>query len=136
MQFSGDEGGKVSAIQSLDEALNQVAPPAPEVGEVTELVAELEQDGKYLIASGYANESIKTRNLGMRVIRAATLLSQQAASAPAVVPVAVADDRDPECVARWPECVPDGYDPRCCRFPKSCSCAHAIPLPQAGEVEG
>ena len=32
------------------------------------------------------------------------------------------DGRDPECVARWPECFDGGYDPRCCRFPKSCSC--------------
>lgn len=27
-----------------------------------------------------------------------------------------------ECVERWPECHEGGYDPRCCRFPKSCSC--------------
>lgn len=26
------------------------------------------------------------------------------------------------CVEAWPECVSSGYDPRCCRFPKSCSC--------------
>lgn len=26
------------------------------------------------------------------------------------------------CVERWPECEDSGYDPRCCRFPKSCSC--------------
>lgn len=34
----------------------------------------------------------------------------------------VADGRDIECVAAWPECQSGGYDPRCCRFPKSCSC--------------
>lgn len=33
-----------------------------------------------------------------------------------------ADDRDPECVQAWPGCFSGGYDPRCCRFPKSCSC--------------
>jgi regulator of replication initiation timing len=33
----------------------------------------------------------------------------------------VIDDRDPECVAKWPECESCLYDPRCCRFPKSCS---------------
>jgi hypothetical protein len=33
-----------------------------------------------------------------------------------------ADGRDPECVQRWPECEDGAYDPRCCRFPKSCSC--------------
>jgi hypothetical protein len=32
------------------------------------------------------------------------------------------DDREPTCVAKWPECHVGGYDPRCCRFPKSCSC--------------
>lgn len=26
------------------------------------------------------------------------------------------------CVERWPECEEGTYDPRCCRFPKSCSC--------------
>lgn len=25
------------------------------------------------------------------------------------------------CVENWPECWTGGYDPRCCRFPKSCS---------------
>jgi hypothetical protein len=35
---------------------------------------------------------------------------------------AMPDSRDPECVKKWPECESGGYDPRCCRFPKSCSC--------------
>jgi hypothetical protein len=26
------------------------------------------------------------------------------------------------CVENWPDCWDGGYDPRCCRFPKSCSC--------------
>jgi hypothetical protein len=26
------------------------------------------------------------------------------------------------CVDNWPECESSMYDPRCCRFPKSCSC--------------
>lgn len=30
--------------------------------------------------------------------------------------------RNPHCVENWPECYSGGYDPRCCRFPKSCSC--------------
>lgn len=29
--------------------------------------------------------------------------------------------RDPQCVERWPACGTGLYDPRCCRFPKSCS---------------
>ena len=37
--------------------------------------------------------------------------------------------RDPECVAKWPDCYEDGYDPRCCRFPKSCRCSVYQPLP-------
>lgn len=39
--------------------------------------------------------------------------------------VAATDRRSPECVARWPECESGAYDPRCCRFPKSCSCERA-----------
>lgn len=27
-----------------------------------------------------------------------------------------------ECVEAWPDCETGEYDPRCCRFPKSCSC--------------
>lgn len=44
------------------------------------------------------------------------------------------DGRDPECVKQWPDCFDGGYDPRCCRFPKSCSCGPRH-LPQP-EVEG
>lgn len=32
------------------------------------------------------------------------------------------DERDPSCVEKWPECYSGGYNPACCRFPKSCSC--------------
>ena len=103
------------------------APPVPEPGEVGELVEFLQRHG--------AVQEAADTHWAKPLLRAATLLQQLSAPAPVVVPVAVADDRDPECVERWPECVPDGYDPRCCRFPKSCSCAYAIPLPQAGEGE-
>jgi hypothetical protein len=64
------------------------APPAPEPGEVGELVAYLQDHGTWLIQSGYANASIEARDLGIRVFRAATLLRQLSAPAPAVVPVA------------------------------------------------
>ncbi len=44
-------------------------------------------------------------------------------------------ERDPECVASWPDCYEGGYDPRCCRFPKSCSCSvrrsQPGPIPEA-----
>lgn len=45
------------------------------------------------------------------------------------------DDRDPVCVERWPECDEGLYDPRCCRFPKSCSCTIRVdrePQPSDG----
>jgi hypothetical protein len=32
-----------------------------------------------------------------------------------------APERDPACVERWSACDFGLYDPRCCRFPKSCS---------------
>ena len=32
------------------------------------------------------------------------------------------DQRSPECVKAWPDCVDGDYNPACCRFPKSCSC--------------
>lgn len=38
-------------------------------------------------------------------------------------------DRDPACVERWPECEVGAHDPRCCRFPKSCSC-EAVSAPE------
>ena len=34
------------------------------------------------------------------------------------------------CVDNWPECHSGEYDPRCCRFPKSCSCTE-----EAGPAE-
>lgn len=54
--------------------------------------------------------------------RAAALLRQSA-------PVAVPDTRSPECVAAWPDCCDGMYDPRCCRFPKPCSCEISPPPP-------
>lgn len=37
---------------------------------------------------------------------------------------------DPSCAARWWSCTLGEYDPRCCRFPKSCS-----PLISQSELE-
>jgi hypothetical protein len=53
----------------------------------------------------------------------------------AAVPVAAADGRDPVCVAQWPDCRDGAYDPRCCRFPKSCSCGPLQQPAAAGEVQ-
>ncbi len=43
---------------------------------------------------------------------------------PGMVPgqLAKQDLRSPDCIKQWPECESGAYDPRCCRFPKSCSC--------------
>jgi len=43
--------------------------------DVQSLAIQLEHDGKYLIASAMAHECPKTRDLAIRVIRAATLLA-------------------------------------------------------------
>lgn len=34
----------------------------------------------------------------------------------------MSNNRLPICIEAWPECEDGKYDPRCCRFPKSCSC--------------
>jgi len=34
------------------------------------------------------------------------------------------------CVEAWPECESFGYDPRCCRFPKSCSAEAGPDVPE------
>lgn len=44
------------------------------------------------------------------------------------------DERHAACVAEWPECSSGDYDPRCCRFPKSCS-AGSFRWVSAGEGE-
>lgn len=46
------------------------------------------------------------------------------------------DPRKPECVERWPECESFLYDPRCCRFPKSCSAGSSAPQVGADDVAG
>ena len=80
--------------------------PAPEPGEVDpdhanrlgtivpsdtkELAVQLDRDGVRLIEIGYANESLLTRDTGIRVVRAATLLQQQFTELAALRGVAVA----------------------------------------------
>jgi hypothetical protein len=40
------------------------------------------------------------------------------------------------CVENWPECESGMYDPRCCRFPKSCSCmSYDLELVEESELE-
>jgi hypothetical protein len=104
----------------------QPAPPA--AGEVGELVSD-----HPAFAAWLAREMPPGTIIGdpywwaPRIARrAADLLEQRH---PTPVPVAErlpgagdVDGRDPECVQRWSECEDGAYDPRCCRFPKSCSC--------------
>ncbi|WP_295102943.1 hypothetical protein [uncultured Microbacterium sp.] len=49
-------------------------------------------------------------------------------------PMALVDERDAECVKAWPSCHDFGYDPACCRFPKSCSAGEVrlVPVKQEG----
>lgn len=49
---------------------------------------------------------------------------------PEAVSTALVDERDPQCVKAWPGCHSFGFDPKCCRFPKSCS-AGAVRLAPA-----
>jgi hypothetical protein len=45
--------------------------------------------------------------------------------------------RHAHCVEAWPGCTQGDYDPRCCRFPKSCSCEIApTPLQAEGTPDG
>ena len=39
-----------------------------------------------------------------------------------------------ECVANWSECYSGGYNPSCCRFPKSCSPHGHIEAVRAGNL--
>jgi hypothetical protein len=43
--------------------------------------------------------------------------------------------RDPACIAQWPDCYEGGYDPHCCRFPKSCSCEVRTSIPVEPQPE-
>ena len=42
---------------------------------IDQLATQLKEDGRYLLIAGYVSECTKTRDLGVRVIRAATLLA-------------------------------------------------------------
>ena len=82
------EGSEVGFENAIAEALARwgrpAAPPAPEPGEVGELVDRLGWIAAQLGDIGWGDDSAS-------VARAATLLQQQAAPAPVVVPVAVSD---------------------------------------------
>jgi hypothetical protein len=117
------------------------APPAPEPGEVVELVAALNDAVDGAMSMGW-------ETAGFAILRAVTLLQQQAAPALVVVPVAERlpepGDCDVEGRCWWftpPACGPHKIRP-CWTFDSEIMegdthwlPAHAIPLPQAGEVQ-
>lgn len=43
------------------------------------------------------------------------------------------DERATACVEAWPGCASGEYDPRCCRFPKSCSAGIVRAVTPRGE---
>ena len=160
------DGGYESGAMFTGHPLRPAAPPAPEPGEVGELLAA---NGVFKGSHGIegllnADAFWEQQPYGTRlyygdgiadylhrgVLRsAATLLQQQAAPAPVVAPVAVAErlpgegDCDAEGRCWWftpPACGPHKIRP-CWTFDSEIVegdthwlPAHAIPLPQAGEV--
>ena len=135
------------ACQELDDRLARwgrpATPAAPEAGEVGELAAELNRIAEDAREAGQVTDA-------QSLTRAATLLQQQAAPAPAVVPVAVTErpwereewcDRLGRCwmgdpggqgfIASWRLCRPEDAPSMTVSLPH-----HAIPLPQGGEGEG
>lgn len=156
---------RISRLSRIAELLERPAPlpapepaaPVPEPGEVAELVADLQ-----CAAASYFNRGFSTD--ARRCRRAATLMEQLSAPAPVVVPVPVpVSERLPgegDC-AQWPDDEDESCEPWCWQFtfnedgwevmqasksrltspllkPGGLSHwlpAHAIPLPQTGEVE-
>ena len=128
------------------------APPAPEPGEVGELIQCLQIRAASLGAQG---ANLSQRGDAAYFTRAATLLQQQAAPAPVVVPAPVAErlpgegDLDVEGKCWWWTRLEDGravwiLKPQllvpalaAVAIPRRTHWlpAHAIPLPQAGEGE-
>ena len=114
-------------------------PPAPEVGEVKELVAALKADAECVEVEHYDLCNMTADQMR----RAATLLQQLSAPAPAVVPVAVGErlpgegDLDAEGTC-WVWNV-SAYTWGLFRLDLTAHShwlpAHAIPFPQAEEVE-
>ena len=139
--FNSVDAAKAACQREMDKRLARwgrpATPPAPEPGEVGELV-------EFLQLHGTAQEAADT-HWARPMLRAATLLQQLSAPAPAVVPVAVADrlpgegDCDPSNQCWWFTPSEEKWifwplkwaGPECSHWLP----AHAIPLPQAGEGE-
>jgi hypothetical protein len=87
-------------------------------------------DGAQLVSQAWWHPIMGCDSLQIVVDNARAALARWGGAA---VPVAAADGRDPVCVAQWPDCRDGAYDPRCCRFPKSCSCGPLQQPAAAGE---
>jgi hypothetical protein len=142
-ELVAENGERVVEIaDAAIEAMRPAAPPAPEPGELGEVCEWLETHAAHLRKMQEIGAWPETE-LQEMLDRAATL-QQQAAPAPAVVPVAVSErpwekggwtDLDGECW--W--CPPDGPAYWSMANPAMVYGgwllpAHAIPVPQAGEV--
>ena len=118
---SDEEDRKAATIWGLRAVLASTAPPAPVVNkptyslkEISDWIVECTEDLKRnLWAARVAHPDI------MAIVAAA--LHDLIYSRYSEVPQET-DNRDPSCIEQWPDCVNGGYDPKCCRFPKSCSC--------------
>jgi hypothetical protein len=69
-----------------------------------------------------ANDPHECAARAAREIAAAIRALSDAPSGMVLGQLAKQDLRSPDCIKQWPECESGAYDPRCCRFPKSCSC--------------
>jgi len=162
-ELVAEDSDRVAEIaDAAIEAMRPAAPPAPEVGEVTEVREWLENHAAHLRKMQEIGALPETE-LQEMLDRAATLLSQLSAPAPAVVPVekgpvAVSERLpDPRPESEGGDCDAEG---RCWWFSPPAFGAHkirlrscwtldsetmegdthwrpasAIPLPQAGEGE-
>lgn len=119
---SNDMADAMSADYALDDFRKVATPDA-----VLALVAEKQQaEGRAEELNAACEAAGLPRNASVSGLiehhRNNAALASAFDALSAVSPEATADNRDPNCVALWPECEDGGYDPRCCRFPKSCSC--------------
>jgi hypothetical protein len=130
-------------------AMAKLAPavvPGEQIAVPEQVTDYLRDHGTWLIQSGYANESTQTRDLGIRVFRAATLLKQfslggwivptveDAAPAPAVVAVAWCwSDEFAHAMNHGGSF--NGWRDSGAGANKCDMQLYTIPVPQAGEVE-
>jgi len=90
-------------------------------GAADEIVRLRAQIAEALAVAEYHNNTLGKRIAAIlsRGSRGAAEPSDQATVKQS--PAEPSERREPSCVANWPGCYSGGYDPACCRFPKSCS---------------